>query len=199
MHGSTTQARLEAVYRVAAEQAGYFTSDQARSAGLSYRQLTYHTQRGRFERVALGLYRLVLFPPSSLEDLFAAVLLVGPMSVVSHDSALALYELSDVLPAAIHLTVPRNTSRRHQGVKLHRNRLRADEITRYAGLPVTTPARTLADMAAVLDSEQALQAIAQALDRGLATKEAIAEAGRRRGGRVQRLLEEALLQEVGND
>ena len=60
-------------------------------------------------------YRLSRFPPSRFEDLFVAWLKCGPKSAISHESALAIYDLSDVLPAEVHITVPRTASRRRRG------------------------------------------------------------------------------------
>ena len=111
------------LYQIAEAQAGYFTSAQARSAGFSTSLVTYHTRSGRFEHVAPRVYRLSHFPASPREDLFVAWLRAGSAAVVSHDSALALYELSDALPAQIHITAPRTTSRRRSGIRLHTNRL----------------------------------------------------------------------------
>jgi predicted transcriptional regulator of viral defense system len=68
---------------------------------------------------------------------------VGTWAVVSHDSALALYDLSDLLPAQDHFTVPRKASRRRLGIRLHTKRLSPHEVGRYGGLPVTTIQRTL--------------------------------------------------------
>ncbi|MBI5955785.1 MAG: type IV toxin-antitoxin system AbiEi family antitoxin domain-containing protein, partial [Chloroflexi bacterium] len=112
----------EALYKVAEEQAGYFTAKQAAKAGFSWERLSDYTDSGRFLRVAHGIYRLAQFPPSPFEDLFVAWLRTGPRSVISHESALAVYDLSDVLPDEIHVTVPRSSSRRREGIRQHTNR-----------------------------------------------------------------------------
>ncbi len=129
------------------------------------------------------------FPGSPYEDLFVAWLRTGPDSVISHESALAVYELSDVLPAEVHVIVPRTASRRRRGIRLHTNRLRTDEVTQRAGLPITTAARTIADViASGLAQEQVGQAIEEALRRGLTTRESLLAQAARRGGRVGRVL-----------
>ena len=87
-----------------------------------------------------GIYRLVQFPGTSYEDLFIAWLKTGPGAVISHDSALYLYKLSDVLPSEIHVIIPRTGSRRRKGIRLHTNRLDPDEVRRREGLPVTSTA-----------------------------------------------------------
>jgi predicted transcriptional regulator of viral defense system len=185
------------LYQIAEAQAGYFTSAQARSAGFSTSLLTYHTGSGRFERVAPRVYRLAHFPASPHEDLFVAWLRSGAAAVVSHDSALSLYELSDALPTQIHITAPRTTSRRRPGIRLHTNRLEPGDVTRYVGLPVTTVPRTIADVTgAGLADELVLQAIGQALRRGLTTTMELQTLAAKRGGRVARLIESALQHEA---
>jgi len=192
-----SQLRHEKLYHIAASQAGYFTAAQALDVGFSRRSLSYYVKTGRFERVGSGLYRLALFPASENEDLFRAWLEVGRKGVISHDSALALYDLSDALPSEIHLTVPPTTSRRRQGMRLHTNHLTAGQTTRYMGLPVTTIPRTIADViAGGLADELVIQAIRQALGRGMVTPQAIWSLGEERGGRASRLIR-AAMQGVG--
>jgi predicted transcriptional regulator of viral defense system len=187
------QSPTERIYAVAEPQAGYFTTAQAREAGFSQPQLTYYVRRGRFRRVKWGIYRLALFPSSPHEDLYVAWLEAGPHAVISHDSALALHELSDVLPSEIHVTIPRSASRRHAGLALHTNQLGPEDITTVAGLPVTMVPRTIADVAASgLADELVLQAIRQAVQQGLATADSLLVCAHRRGGRMRILVEQAL-------
>jgi len=182
-----------ALYQIAEQQAGYFTTAQARQARFSPSLLSYHLDTGRFERVRPRVYRLVQFPASPHEDLYVAWLQAGPKAVISHDSALALYDLSDLLPDQIHVTVPRTTSRRRPGLRLHTKRLEPADATRYEGLPVTTVLRTLIDVAAAgLADEQVQQAIREALRRGLITRESLLQLTASRGGRIKRLVDEAL-------
>jgi len=190
---SANQTRYKNLYEIAARQAGYFTTAQAREVGFSQRSLTYYVKTERFERIKPGLYRLILFPASEQEDLFMVWRDVGAKVVMSHDSALALYELSDALPAQIHLTVPRSVSRRRQGMRLHTNRLSPENITHYAGLPVTTVPRTIGDVAVGgMAAELVIQAIRQAIQQGMTTQKTILAIAEQRGGRVRRLIEVAL-------
>ena len=190
---TTSSPNHDHLYQIAEAQAGYFTAAQPKLAGLSHALTAYHMQSGLFERIRPGLYRLKRFPASPHEDLFVAWLRAGTRAVISHDSALALYDLSDLLPYEIHLTVPRTASRRHSGLRLHTNRLEPADVTHYAGLPVTTVPRTLADMAASgLGEELVRQAIQEAMRRGLTTTEQLRMNASRRGGRVYSLIEQAL-------
>jgi predicted transcriptional regulator of viral defense system len=123
-----------------------------------------------------------------------AWLQTGPDSVISHDSALALYDLSDALAHEVHVTVPRTASRRRPGMRLHTQRLASHEVTRRNGMPVTSPARTIADLAlAGLAEELIAQAVQQALARGLVLPDEIVVAGRTRRVRemLRRTVEEA--------
>ncbi len=184
---------FQKLYRMAESQAGYFTTAQAREAGFSYALVTHYLNNGRFLRVRRGVYRLAHFPEMPHADLYIAWLSAGEKAVLSHETALFLYGLTDLLPAEIHLTVPRTASRRQPGVRFHTSRLKPEEITRRQGLPVTTLPRTLSDLIrAGLADEWIHQAVQQALARGLVTHAALEEEARRRSRSVARRLRTAL-------
>jgi len=177
------------LYHIAEDQGGYFTSAQAREAGFSWERLSNTCKTGKFQRVSRGIYRLAHFPSTPYEDLFVAWLGTGPGSVVSHDSALMVYDITDVLPHEIHIIVPRTSSRRRKGIKLHTNILAERDVTNREGLPITTVARTLADASASgLASEQVKLGIQQAVRRGMVTMKALKDHADRRGGRFKKLL-----------
>lgn len=191
----TKEPDFDLLYRIAEGQAGYFNSRQAHSAGYSRERLSDLTVRKQFIRIRRGVYRLHHFPASRFEDLFIAYLRTGTDSVISHESALAVYDLSDVLPAEIHVIMPRTGSRRRDGLQLHTNKISAEEITRREGLPVTTPARTIADViASGVGDELVRQAIAEAIHKGLTTRAQLLEQANRRQGlvkeKIQIILEE---------
>jgi len=191
--GTSRRFRDERLYDVAEQQAGYFTTAQAKAVGFTSRQLTYHAKTGRFTRVRWGMYRLTLYPATPHEDLFVAWLQAGPDAVLSHDSALALYELSDALPARVHVTVPRGASRRRPGLALHTNRLDASDATTVVGLPVTTVSRTIADVArSGMAAELVVQAVRQAVGRGMVSARELEAYAEARGGRPLRLVRIAL-------
>lgn len=195
---AATRPDSEALFATATEQAGYFTAAQARAAGYSWPLLSYHAKRGRFVRVARGLYRLRDYPSSPREELIAAWLRLAPDAAISHDSALDVLDLSDIIPGSIHLTVPRARRRlaRQSGVSTHtttRPLGSADVFTRE-GLRMTTPARTIVDVAeSGAAPEQVIEAIRQAIERGLTTPARLRAAARSRGSRIRSLIERALL------
>jgi predicted transcriptional regulator of viral defense system len=183
------------LYQIAEAQAGYFTASQAQPVGFSSERLSANVKSGRFVRITQGVYRFHHYPGVLFEDMFIAWLRAGPSSVISHESALAVYELSDILPGKIHLIVPRNASRRRKGIRQHTNRLQADEITKRSGLPITTVERTLTDLIVNgLAEEQIRLAIREALQRGLTDREKLLCQAQRAGGKVlhivQRILDE---------
>jgi len=191
------QPNHKQLYLVAENQAGYFTAEQAHSAGFSRERISYYVATGRFSRVQRGVYRLVQFPGSPYEDLFIAWLKTGPNSVISHDSALYLYKLSDVLPSENHVIMPRTGSRRRKGIRLHTNRLSQDEVTQREGLPVTTAARTIIDVTASgLAEEQIGNAVNEAIQLGLTDRDELLSQASRRGERVSHIIKTILASET---
>jgi predicted transcriptional regulator of viral defense system len=187
MHDSRPDIRgLEAE---AYQQSGYFTADQASAHGVSRQLLNHHVNQGRFERIRRGLYRVRGFPTSQHDDMREKWMAVGTdKAVLSHESALALLDLSDNIPDRVHLLVPRRHRglRRPPGVVIH---TRPDDenvaTVRRDGMPLTGPARTLVDVADELQPEQAAMATEQALRLGLLTRRQLErEATRRRKTRV---------------
>src|ERR1700748_139683 len=100
----------DALYMRAEAQAGYFTAQQALEAGMDRSTLRHHARPGgRYERVRRGLYRLRHFPTSPYEHVMPPWLpLRDSGAIVSHESALELQDLSDVIPDTVHVMVPRS-------------------------------------------------------------------------------------------
>jgi predicted transcriptional regulator of viral defense system len=189
----------DALYGIAESQAGYFTTQQAIAAGMDRSTLRHHARPGgRYERVRRGLYRLRHFPTSAHEHVVAAWLpLRDAGAVVSHESALELYGLSDVIPSAtdLSLTSSKRGQRPRPGVRLHTLEQPPGEveIRRLAGMPVTTPERTILDaLQAGTQLEQIELAIAQAIDRGLTTPLRLRSAAASRPARARAFVEHAL-------
>lgn len=179
---------------VAYQQNGYFTSAQARTHGVSRQLLNHHVKQGRFEQIRRGLYRVRGFPSSQHDDIREKWMAVGPeKAIVSHESALALLELSDSIPDEVHLLVPRRYRglRPPAGVVLHTFPDTEKVATlRREGMTVTAPARTLVDVVDELQPEQAAMAARQAVNRGLLTRRQLEQEAARRG--KTRLLETLL-------
>lgn len=145
---------------VAAEQWGMVTTAQARALGVSAQGVARLANQGSLERMTHGVYRVSGAPPEPADELRAAWLTLDPSrrsaervrdaspAVVSHRSAAGLHGLGD-LDADLHefTTGGRKQSRRPD-IMFHRAHLAAGEWTVVDGLPVTTVARTIADLAA---------------------------------------------------
>ena len=160
---------IDALYRLAEPRAGYFTTTEASRAGVSRQQLSYLAGSGSIERVAHGIYRLRRFPAQRFEDVIVACLWAGEDSAASHDTALAVYELTDSMPARVHITVPRPFRGKRRGVVVHVAPLDVGERTSRAGVPVTTVERTVADIANESGTAAAIEVATEAIQRGLAT------------------------------
>ena len=188
---------LQGLGALALGQGGYFDRDDAHASGISDRLVHYHIRSGRFERVFPGVYRLAIAPRSPQDDLFQAWVWSNYRGAISHESALALYSLSDVLPNRIQITVPPAFRRRTERFDVHHADLAMADIVPYEGLRATTPARSIADAAATgIGPEQIHLAVAQAMARGLVSPAQLrAVAGRphyRHRRVVRQLIEEAL-------
>jgi very-short-patch-repair endonuclease len=162
----TTPPVDRAVAGVAAAQHGVVTRAQLLNAGLSAHDVEYRLKIGRIIAVHRGVYAVGHLPPSPHAKAMAAVLACGPHAVLSHRSAGALYGLIRY-HGPTDVTAP--TKRSHRGIRLHRSRTR-DRTTHY-GVPVTTPARTLLDLADVLEPASLTRAVNEARLRHLLTRD----------------------------
>lgn len=118
-------------------------------------------------------------------------------AVASHESALELHQLSDVIPDAVHLSLPRSERgrRRRAGVRLHTLNRPPEkaEVREIAGLPVTSPERTIVDaLESGVQPEQIEMALRQALDRGLTTPRRLRATASARSARVRGFIERGL-------
>jgi predicted transcriptional regulator of viral defense system len=123
---------------------------------------------GRIERTSRGVYRVPYLTPGRFSQYREAVLWAranrGPAQVaISHTTALAAYEISNARPHSIHIPVPKTARLRRQkpkGIVVHREDLMAGDITIHEGMPLTTIARTVADL---LKSAERIDLIRQAI------------------------------------
>jgi predicted transcriptional regulator of viral defense system len=163
------------LFETAAAQEGLFTTRQAAEAGYSPQLLVHYVRTGKAVRVRRGIYRLVHFPAGEHEELVAAWLWSEQVGVVSHQTALALHGLSDVLPAHIHLTLPQAWRRRRfrvpADIVLHHADVASGDRSWWGAIPTTSPRRSLNDCAkGGLSPELLRQAAGQAIRRGLVTR-----------------------------
>ena len=142
-------SEFEKVLELVTDQHGYVTTSQARAGGVSADTLRKMAERGTLERVSWGVYRIPTFPPSPCAEYMEASLWpAGVRGVISHQSALALRELSDVSPSAIHITVPDDFRIRRDvpaHLAVHHADLTDNEVTLFEGIPCTSVVRTIED------------------------------------------------------
>ena len=151
-----------AVIALAARQHGAVTTAQLASAGLSRDAIAHRVRVGWLRRLHRGVYLVgPLTGPFTRE--MAALLACGfERSALSHATAGARWGLLPERPATtVHVSVDRNL-RHHDGVRVHRVALEPDDVTRRDGLRLTSPARTLLDVAALLPERELMRAVEQA-------------------------------------
>lgn len=146
---------------LAACQHGVVARRQLLELGLTPREIGHRIHCQRLHRVHHGIYA-VGHPVLSLKGRWmAAVLASGPGAVLSHRSAAHLWELRPTSRPRIEVTGPR-AQRSRQGVELRHSRLPDDDVTVHDQVPVTTPARTIQDLAAILSERDVERVLEQA-------------------------------------
>ncbi len=174
------KARKEAakrLYDIAEGQHGFFTTKQAKAAGFAENIHPYHVQAGNWIREYRGIYRLANFPQGERPDLMLWSLwsrnrAEAVQGVYSHETALSLHGLSDLMPAKLHMTVPksfRRNSKIPRVLVLHYDNLPERDTEVIHGVRVTKALRTLLDLLATGDIPPSVlrQALREGLRRGL--------------------------------
>jgi hypothetical protein len=143
-------ARDHEIAVLAHGQGGVVSRAQLLRLGLSPKTIDRRVQAGRLHVLHRGVYAVGHRAIGVAGRRWAAVLALGAGAVLSHGDAAAAWELRSSSSGLIHVTVPGRTGRmRRPGVRVHRPELLPyDEVTTLDGLPITTPARTLLDLAA---------------------------------------------------
>ena len=136
-----------AVARLAESQHGVAAVAQLARVGVTSRAAQYRVEVGRFQRWDRGVYVLGPGPVTVDGHRMAATLAAGDGAVLSHRSAAAAWGLLSFTPARHEVTVAGDAADRHR-VRIHGvNRLDPSDVTELRGIPVTTVARTLVDLA----------------------------------------------------
>jgi predicted transcriptional regulator of viral defense system len=196
----TSKESSRCLYSIAERQAGFFTTKQAQSAGFSAGCHTYHVGAGNWVREHRGIYRLRAFPAMRRPELMRwhlwAMNRAGrAQGVYSHSTALYLHLAPQNLPRELHMTVPgsfRRSSATPEGLVLHHADLAESDIAARNGYKLTTPLRTILDLAAVDMVPRATlsKALMQIAERGMITRGQVKSARIPAAARLQ--LEELL-------
>src|SRR5271170_7987970 len=183
------------LYRVAEGQQGFFTTKQAKAAGFAENTHPYHVQAGNWIREHRGIYQLASFPRGERPDLMLWSLWSrnrgeAAQGVYSHRTALSLYDLSDAMPAKLHMTVPKSFRRNSEIPRvlvLHFADLPQSDMGAVHGVRVTKVMRTILDLLEDGEVPPATlrQALGEGLRRGLIRRSEIAEARKRFTGDKQ--------------
>ena len=174
---------MRKLFEIAEQQQGFFTAKQAKEAGFAENRHPYHVRVGNWVREHRGIYRLALFPAADRPDLVLFALWSRNRDEeiegkYSHQTALSLYELSDLNPTKLHVTVPtdfRRNSRIPGILVLHYADLPETDVKTGQGFKFTRPLRTVLDLieADTIERTFIRQALRQAVERGLITRHQI--------------------------
>lgn len=172
--------KITKLFKIAENQHGYFTAKQAASAGFLPTNFTYHVKSGTWTHEGTGIYRLKNFPNSresqrAFYSLWSRNRNDEIQGVYSHETALAHYEISDVNPSKLHMTVPksfRRNSKIPKVLKLHFADLTKEMIQDSRGFLVTKIGRTISDVIQCgwIPFDIVRQAITESYQKGLMQK-----------------------------
>lgn len=158
---------LERLREIALDQHGFVTAAQAVADGIPKTELPKLAARERIERVTHGVYRIPQVPATPYDNWALAVLWTGvPEACLSHETALAAWDVSDVNPDRIHLTINRARRLRRTGGErytIHHHDLHPSQRTRWQAIPITNVPTTIADC---IEAGTPTYLIRQAIERG---------------------------------
>jgi very-short-patch-repair endonuclease len=184
------------IARVAARQRGLISLEQLRRVGVSKDAASKRVAAGRLYRVHEGVFA-VRYPLLSRNGRFlATVLACGPGAVLSHRSAAVLWGLLEDLDPSVDVTAPNRRGRIPKGICAHRDgSLTPVDRTEVHGIPCTSVARTLLDLAGVVAVSQLRKAISEAevrrvLDHGAVRRLIKRNRGRRGVARLRVLMDD---------
>ncbi len=158
------------VARWSAAQHGVFTRADAVRLGATLRMVRWRVEAGEWEQLYPGVYRTAGAPETWRQRLLAACLSSAPGAAASHRAAGGVIKLAGVEPGVLEISVLRGNLRHRSGVSIHEvSQLPSVDVTVVDAIPVTTPTRTLIDLAAVVSVEVLEEALDDALRRRLTT------------------------------
>lgn len=139
------------IVRLAERQHGVVAARQLLGRRLSRAAIKMRAADGRLRRLHRGVYAVGHDRLTSEGRWLAAVLACGAMAVLSHRSAAALWDMRQTSRTAVDVIVPGARRRSRSGITIHGHRVIGADVTVVRGIPVTSPARTVLDLAEVID------------------------------------------------
>jgi very-short-patch-repair endonuclease len=181
---------------LAADQHGVVSAAQLLQRGLTRKAILVRARNGRLHAVHRGVYAVGHDALTLKGRFMAAVLAGGSGAALGYRSAGAEWECMDWIDDLylVEVVIPRSAPLRQPGLRIHRTRrLDPREVTRHDGIPITTPARTLLDLADILPDKGLRRAVRQAQALNLVSVRQIADVltraqGRRGAARLAQLI-----------
>ena len=171
------------VARIAAAQHGVVTTRQLREAGFGRHAIARRVAGGWLVRVHEGVYQVGVFGGRFAREM-AALLACGSSSVIGRRSAVVVLGVPWLHGTFVEVVLPHEVKTGRAGIRCVRVApVRADEVTMRHGLRVTTPARTLVDLAAITPPAELERLVEEVQVQRLASPSEILEAIRRGAGR----------------
>jgi very-short-patch-repair endonuclease len=164
MGGQKLQAaRARKFWRLVEQQHGAIAKRQLLELGYTPKAIEHRRSAGRLHPIWRGVYAVGRRELSENGRLMAAVLACGPEAFASHDTAAWRWRIRKVMPSQIELLVPAHVKRARSGIVVHRcATLTPSDVTQYEQVPITTPIRTIMDLAARLSDPHLEAAINEA-------------------------------------
>ena len=190
-HGKLDPPSLDAqIAAVAARQGGVVTLRQLEGCGFERGAIEHRVATQRLQRLWRGVYAFGHQELTREGRLVAAVFACGRGAALSHLTAAVEWEMLMHEGEELDVTVPKRSGRTCRlGIRLHCvRRLHPHDVTELRGIPITTPARTLVDLNAVVGDRLVERAFEQAQIRGLLSPGALESAIERSNGRRTRTL-----------
>lgn len=173
------------LFQIASRQQGFFTTKQAIEAGYASNVHPFHVKARNWIREMRGVYRISNYPQSERPDLVLWSLWScghsgKPQGVFSHQTALSIYDLSDLNPAKLHITVPPNFRRFNaipKALILHKGLVPESDIETMQGFRVTRPPRSILDLIAekTVSEDFIEQAAKESYDKGYINRSKVKE------------------------
>ncbi len=168
---SLTQRTDQDIARLAGRQHGVVARRQLLTAGVSGRQIKLRLAGGRLHEIHRGVYLVGHTVATDHGRAMAALLACGDHAVLSHRSAAAVWSLLSYLATAYAcVTVPPGRSATRPRINVHRATLARRDVRHRHGMAVTSPPRTIFDLAALLDAYDLEGLVAEASYRKLASE-----------------------------
>jgi very-short-patch-repair endonuclease len=185
-----------AIARIGGRQDNVISREQLLGAGLGRGAIAHRVATGAWRRLHNNVYLLGPAPPSLMARARAAVLSCGADAVVSHRSAAEMFGLLAENGGEVHVTVAGRNIAPREGVRRHRiAAFGPGEVTKMRGIPVTTVARTICDMAATESADDVEHAFQEALYRRIVTPRGLGAVIRREPRRRGALVIRALIED----